>query len=148
MPMAEDAVRQAVLAEARTWIGTPYRHQASLRGSGCDCLGLVRGVWRALYTHEPEAVPAYSAIWAEAGKTETLLNAATRHMQPLAIADAMPGDLLVFRWRVHVPAKHVGIMSGPARMIHAQENACVCDVALSDWWQRHIAGAFQFPIPR
>ena len=146
--MAEDAVRQAVLAEARTWIGTPYRHQASLRGSGCDCLGLVRGVWRALYTHEPEAVPAYSATWAEAGKTETLLNAATRHMQPLAIADAMPGDLLVFRWRVHVPAKHVGIMSGPARMIHAQENACVCDVDLSDWWQRHIAGAFQFPIPR
>ena len=37
-----------VIAEARSWIGTPYRHQASLKGVGCDCLGLVRGVWRAL----------------------------------------------------------------------------------------------------
>ncbi|MEM1422329.1 MAG: peptidase P60, partial [Pseudomonadota bacterium] len=34
--------------EASRWIGTPYRHQASLRGVGCDCLGLLRGVWRAL----------------------------------------------------------------------------------------------------
>jgi NlpC/P60 family putative phage cell wall peptidase len=34
-------------AEARAWIGTPDRHQASLKGMGCDCLGLVRGVWRA-----------------------------------------------------------------------------------------------------
>ena len=31
---------------ARGWIGTPYLHQASCRGIGCDCLGLVRGVWR------------------------------------------------------------------------------------------------------
>jgi NlpC/P60 family putative phage cell wall peptidase len=31
---------------ARGWIGTPYRHQASLKGVGCDCLGLLRGVWR------------------------------------------------------------------------------------------------------
>ena len=145
--MTDDALRQAVLAEVRQWIGTPYRHQASLRGAGCDCLGLVRGVWRAIYTHEPEPVPAYSPAWAEAGKTETLLEAAFRHMRPVGIADALPGDVLVFRWRAHVPAKHVGIVSAPGRMIHAQENACVCEVALSDWWLRHIAGAFQFPSP-
>ena len=39
--------RRAILTEARDWIGTPYQHQASLKGAGCDCLGLVRGVWRA-----------------------------------------------------------------------------------------------------
>jgi NlpC/P60 family putative phage cell wall peptidase len=38
----------------------------SLRGIGCDCLGLLRGVWRAVYGKEPEAVPAYSSDWAEA----------------------------------------------------------------------------------
>jgi len=37
-----------IVAEARRWIGTPYRHQASLIGVGCDCLGLVRGIWRAV----------------------------------------------------------------------------------------------------
>ena len=46
-----------IVREARTWLGTPYLHQASVRGAGCDCLGLVRGVWRALYGREPEAVP-------------------------------------------------------------------------------------------
>ena len=35
-----------VIAIARSWLGTPYHDQASLRGVGCDCLGLARGVWR------------------------------------------------------------------------------------------------------
>ena len=42
-----DDPRARVVAEARMWIGTPYVHQASALGAGCDCLGLVRGVWRA-----------------------------------------------------------------------------------------------------
>jgi NlpC/P60 family putative phage cell wall peptidase len=41
--------RTRIIAEARAFIGTPYRHQASLQGVGCDCLGLVRGVWRAIH---------------------------------------------------------------------------------------------------
>ena len=48
-----------VVAAARHWRGTPYHDQASRRGVGCDCLGLVRGVWAALEGHEPEPVPAY-----------------------------------------------------------------------------------------
>ena len=56
MPLA----RATIVAEARAWIGTPYRHQGSLKGIGCDCLGLVRGVWRAVAGAEPEAVPAYA----------------------------------------------------------------------------------------
>ena len=43
-----------ILTEARSWIGTPYRHQASLKGIGCDCLGLLRGVWRGVMGEEPE----------------------------------------------------------------------------------------------
>src|SRR3989338_4143365 len=56
---ATPLTRQAIVAAARSWIGTPYRHQASLKGAGCDCLGLVRGVWRELYGDEPEAPPPY-----------------------------------------------------------------------------------------
>lgn len=54
-----------VVALARAWIGTPYVHQASKLGGGCDCLGLIRGVWREVYGHEPESIPAYSADWSE-----------------------------------------------------------------------------------
>jgi NlpC/P60 family putative phage cell wall peptidase len=65
--MSDTKVTRADIAcEARRWIGTPYRHQASLHGVGCDCLGLVRGVWRAFYGDEPEVTPAYASDWAEA----------------------------------------------------------------------------------
>ena len=33
-----------IVMAARGWIGTPYVHQASCRGAGADCLGLIRGV--------------------------------------------------------------------------------------------------------
>ncbi len=46
-----------IVASARGWIGTPYVHQASTKGAGCDCLGLLRGVWREINGAEPESVP-------------------------------------------------------------------------------------------
>lgn len=49
-----------VVIAARRWIGTPYVHQAALRGAGADCLGLVRGVWREVLGEEPEPVPPYT----------------------------------------------------------------------------------------
>ena len=54
-----------VVGAARGWIGTPYVHQASVRGAGCDCLGLLRGVWREVIGAEPETPPAYTPDWAE-----------------------------------------------------------------------------------
>ena len=57
--------RPEVVTAARGWIGTPYVHQASVRGAGCDCLGLLRGVWRELIGPEPEVVPPYTMDWSE-----------------------------------------------------------------------------------
>jgi NlpC/P60 family putative phage cell wall peptidase len=134
-----------IITAARGWSGTPYRHQASLRGVGCDCLGLIRGVWRDIYGEEPEAAPPYSSDWAESGGDEALADAARRHMKEIAIAAAAPGDVLLFRWRNHLPAKHAGLLVGGTRMIHAQEGAVVAEISLSNWWQRRIAFAFRFP---
>ncbi len=64
-----------IVSAARCWIGTPYRHQASLRGAGCDCLGLVRGVWREVIGPEPETVPAYTRDWSEPQGEEALQRA-------------------------------------------------------------------------
>src|SRR5918911_509795 len=103
--------RSAIVAEARAWIGTRYRHQASLKGAGCDCLGLVRGVWRACVGDEPEALPPYAADWAEAGGEETLADAAFRHLVPIARQNFGAGDVLLFRWRDGLVAKHAAIAS-------------------------------------
>ena len=108
MSVAAGITRAAIVAEVATWIGTPYRHQASLKGVGCDCLGLVRGVWRALYGAEPEPLPPYTADWAEPG--DRLLAAARRHFREREPGRMRSGDLLVFRWRPAMAAKHVGIL--------------------------------------
>ncbi|WP_127090124.1 NlpC/P60 family protein [Aquabacter cavernae] len=138
-------VRAAIVAEARGWIGTPYLHRASVRGAGADCLGLVRGVWRAVVGPEPEALAPYAPDWAEAGRAETLALTALRHMRAVPLEEAAPGDVLLFRFRAHLPAKHAAILSAPARMIHAYDGACVCEGDLAPWWHRRLAFAFAFP---
>jgi NlpC/P60 family putative phage cell wall peptidase len=137
--------RDAIVAEARSWIGTTYRHQASLKGVGCDCLGLVRGVWRAVCGDEPEAVPAYSRDWAEAARCETLALAAGRHMIAVPGMQFRPGDVLLFRWRAGLVAKHAAIATAPDKMVHAHDGAAVTEVAIAPWWRRRLAFAFRFP---
>src|ERR1700754_5341655 len=99
----------AIVAEARGWIGTRYCHQASLKGVGCDCLGLVRGVWRACVGDEPETAPPYAPDWAEAKGEESLTNAALRHLIPVARENFASDDVLLFRSRVCYVAKNVAI---------------------------------------
>ncbi|MEC9433026.1 MAG: NlpC/P60 family protein [Pseudomonadota bacterium] len=141
--------RAAVIAAARGWLGTPYRHQASARGAGADCLGLVRGVWREAVGAEPEAPPAYSPDWSEPSREERLMAAALRHMTPVAPEAARPGDALLFRMRERGPAKHLGILieAGPteARMIHAYSGRGVVSSSLGPSWRRRLVAAFSFP---
>ncbi|KQZ14297.1 peptidase P60 [Mesorhizobium sp. Root554] len=140
--------RQAIVAETRGWIGTVYRHQGSDRASGCDCLGLVRGVWRALYSTEAETPPAYPAAWRIADPAETLLNAASRHMLAVPAGEMQAGDLLVFRWDRGLPARHCGILVAPGRLVHAYDAAGkVAECSLAPQWRRRIAGVFAFPEP-
>jgi NlpC/P60 family putative phage cell wall peptidase len=137
--------RSAIVAEARDWIGTPYRHRASLKGVGCDCLGLVRGVWRALCGAEPETAPPYAPDWAEATRREALAEAARRHMSEIDVASFLPGDVVLFRWRNGFAAKHAAIVTAPALMVHAHDGARVAEVAIAPWWRRRLAYAFRFP---
>jgi NlpC/P60 family putative phage cell wall peptidase len=135
-----------IIAEARSWIGTPYRHQASRKGVGCDCLGFLRGVWREVKGAEPELPPAYSADWAEASRAETLADAARRHLTEIPCDAIEPGDILLFRWRAHLPAKHCAILVSDERMIHAHDGAAVAEVYFASWWRRRLAYAFRFRV--
>lgn len=139
------AMDAMVVRAAISWIGTPYRHQASRKAVGCDCLGLVRGVWREIHGAEPETVPAYAPDWAEFGEADRLMAAAGRHLRPRPADDLAAGRLMLFRWRVGTAAKHAGILIGPDRFIHAYEGHAVTVSALVPSWRRRIAGVFAFP---
>lgn len=131
---------------AQTWIGTPYRHQGNTKSVGCDCLGLIRGIWRELYGAEPEAPPAYSRRWAEITRNEPLLAACQRWL--IAVDENTPnqdGMLLLFRWHKGSAAKHLGIMAGADHFIHAYSGQSVLRSSLVPSWRRRIAGRFHFP---
>lgn len=137
-----------IVVAARGWIGTPYRHQASCKGAGCDCLGLLRGVWREVLGAEPEAIPPYTPDWSEPEREERLFEAATRHLSPAGDALA-PGQVLLFRMRANGVAKHLGIVGGTGAtpsFIHAYSGHGVVESPLSAPWRRRIAARFTFPL--
>ena len=157
-----------VIAVARSWLGTPYHDQASLRGVGCDCLGLARGVWREVVGPEPFPIPPYSrdlglvagpeginrssgAIEGgqgpagQTGPREVLADGARAMMPEIAPADAPPGALILFRMMPRVIAKHVGILTSPETFLHAYERLGVIEEPLTSAWRRRVAFAFLFP---
>ena len=137
-----------VVVAARGWIGTPYVHQQATKGAGCDCLGLLRGVWREVRGAEPEAIPAYSMDWSEPQGDERLWAAAARHLRAKPLRDAVAGDVLLFRMRAGSVAKHLGIQgqAGAApSFIHAYAGRGVVESPLSSPWARRIVARFEFP---
>lgn len=134
-----------VVAVARGWLGTPYHDQASLRGVGCDCLGLARGVWREVVGAESFPIPPYSRNWGETGQHEVLAEGVRRMMAEVFIADATPGALVLFRMTPRAIAKHVGILTTTGSFIHSYERLGVIEEVLTPTWRRRIAFAFLFP---
>jgi NlpC/P60 family putative phage cell wall peptidase len=138
-----------IIRVAREWIGTPYRHQASVKGQGCDCLGLLRGVWREVIGDEPEVVPAYTADWSEMGREERLWAAAARNMEAVPVNVTACGQIVLFRMRKGYVAKHLGILTGDEvgfdTIIHAYTGHGVIETPLTHTWARKIVAQFQFP---
>lgn len=137
--------RVQIVRAAEGWIGTPYQHQASRKGAGTDCLGLLRGVWRELCGAEPLAVPPYSPDWAGVEPGDMLMRAARTCLAEIPAGSAREGDVLLFRMGLGAPAKHCAIIAAPGRIIHAYWGRSVCITRLVPWWERRIAAAFSFP---
>ena len=146
--MQPEGMQTRIVAEARGWIGTPYRHQASVRGAGTDCLGLLRGIWREVLGAEPETVPPYTEDWAEPSGREVLREAAGRWLVAKDRGDRAPGDVLLFRMRDGSIAKHLGVaaeIGATASFIHAYSGHGVIESPLSGPWERRIVGRYAFP---
>jgi NlpC/P60 family putative phage cell wall peptidase len=141
--------RNTIVAAARGWLGTAYQHQASCKGAGTDCLGLLRGVWREIYGREPADIPPYTLDWSEPSGEERLWQAATVHLLPVVEAEPIKtGEVLLFRMRTVGVAKHLGIVSraGPhTAFIHAYSKYGVVETSLSLPWRNRVVARFDFP---
>ncbi len=134
-----------VVAAARSWLGTPYHDQASVKSAGVDCLGLARGIWREVVGPEPLSVPPYSRDWGEVMPSEVLAEGAAGWLQPIALGEAGPGSVVLFRMMPSAIAKHVGILTGTTAFIHAFQGIGVIEEEMTLAWRRRLAFAFDFP---
>ena len=139
---------ERVAIEARTWLGTPFRHRASLKGVGCDCLGLVLGVWRAFGTPSAD-VPAYGPDWSVLTDDSALTEGVRDALVEERDKTPLPGHVLLFRTRLVGPARHMGIVSTARRrptFIHAYARFGVVESYLEPHWAKRITGIFSLPL--
>jgi NlpC/P60 family putative phage cell wall peptidase len=91
--------RDRVIAEARTWLGTPYHHHARVKGAGVDCAMLLAEVYAGAGVVPPVAIgPAdYPHDW-HLHRSEELYVAWLERCGAREVQTPAPGDVALFRW--------------------------------------------------
>lgn len=113
------ATREQIVAECRTYIGTPYRHQGRLKHVGVDCAGMLENVALLFdlapgYNHEDGTVCRTNYDRNPDGTLEALLR---QHMVRVPLDERLPGDVALMSW-IRTP-HHIAVFSTPDRIIHA-----------------------------
>ena len=132
-------LREDIVREARSWIGTPYAHQGRIKGVGVDCVGLVIGVARAMGLSEYD-IDGYSRAPDERVFRLHLLD----QMDAIAVSDVRPGDVLMF---APLGRLHLGIVSavGPVSMVHSWAKLrLVCENPLGRLFGGCLRAAFAY----
>ncbi len=116
IPMAAEALaRASVIAEAESWLGTPYHHMGRLKGVGCDCLTLLAAVYAASGIVPAVEIPYYPPDWHLHRSTERYLDGLSAYAREVAAPGA--GDVALFRFGRCF--SHAGIVICWPRLIHA-----------------------------
>jgi cell wall-associated NlpC family hydrolase len=117
--------RAAVIAEARTWLRTPYHHHQCLKGVGVDCAMLLVGVYRACGFVPAEYYPdEYSPEWYLHRDQPLFLEQLERFAKPIAAAAALPADIAMCSFGRH--AAHGLILLDETYALHAyRPHRCV-----------------------
>ena len=136
---------QKIVTLARSWIGTPYHNMTAVKGRGCDCLGLLRGVHAEAYGDMVEAPSYRSRPPRKTSGQETMLEAARHYLVEAPVETRGPAVVLVFRIHPKLVAWHCGIMTTETEMVHSHSGREVYEVTLGERWEPKVVAAFKFP---
>lgn len=120
---SEGVLRARVVAEARRWIGTPYRSCADVLGAGVDCGMLIVRVFVDLGLVEPFDPRPYAQDWHLHRGEERYLGFVAARCRETSAPKA--GDVAVFRYgRCY---SHGAIVTGaaPLAVVHAFQPAAL-----------------------
>lgn len=133
--------RAAVIAAARSFVGTPFRHQGR-SAQGVDCVGLLVCIARALNLPHDD-VTGYTRRAEGMGFLEHFRG----QLVEISLASACAGDVLVFVETVY-PC-HTALLTerhGIPHLIHAHApRRKIIEEPYATAWQAKARFAFRFP---
>jgi cell wall-associated NlpC family hydrolase len=114
----EDQERAAVIAEARSWLGTPYHHMARVKKHGVDCAMLLAEVYERAGVIAHVEVETYSIQWHLHRSEEKLMQTVSQYGHEVEAGKA--GDIVLFKFGRAF--SHGGILVSDGIIVHAQLN--------------------------
>jgi cell wall-associated NlpC family hydrolase len=118
---SSDSQRAAVVAAARSWIGTPYHNCADIKGVGVDCGMLLVRVFVDLKLSAPFDPRPYPVDWHLHRSEERYLGFIFD--RSAEVAQPLPGDVMVFRYGRCYSHGGVVTAASPLRFVHAYYQA-------------------------
>ena len=143
-----EAREQRIVAEARSWVRTPFCHQGRVKGKGVDCIGLVKAAMVASETmpnDEAAAIEHDFRGYSRLPDGKSLPEVLRRVADQVAWPERRPGDIVLFVWEQNKP-QHVAVLTGvdPAYMVHAHARARKCgEQRVDDEWLARLYGLYR-----
>lgn len=139
--------RDAIVKETKEWCGTKWQHQASLKGIACDCVGLIRGVYRELTGKEIQTTMDYPATWHLFKEEERLLGECRKYAgEEIEFNDILPGDIITFSFKPRFVDHHIGIFLGDGMFAHSYlDVGKVVINRFDETWMARVRHCFRFP---
>lgn len=129
--MTEEEQREAVVAEAESWVGTPYHHIARIKGVGVDCATLSGEVYARAGIVPPQEIPFYPAQWFLHRSAELYMEHVQRYATEFN-GPMKPGDLVLFKIGRCFAHGAIVTRSGWPNIIHADIECGLVLVARAD----------------
>lgn len=135
------STRADIVAEARTWLGTPFVHQGRAKGRAVDCLGLVACVGSALGLTAAEHVERTD--YGRIPNPRRMRAELQAHLDEIPVAFAGEGDVVHMAWTRQ--PMHLGILTDVG-ILHAYSAIpAVVEHPLDDAWRGRIRFAYRYP---
>lgn len=114
-PLAIAVKRDEIVAEAFSWIPTPFHDMAGVKGVGVDCIHFAKAVYVAVGLVPDFTIEPYKPQWFMHRDEPLMLMGIAKHARQ--VDRGLPGDLEMYNFGRH--AAHCAIVVDEHTLIHA-----------------------------
>lgn len=135
--MNELETRKKIVAEARSWVGTPHKHYTMKKGLGVDCGLFIMGVYHNVGVIKAEMPKFYPHDWAYHGPIgEVFLGIIEKYCLEIPKEQLKMGDTIVYRFGKCL--SHGSILIEGDMVVHSEVNigVTITNRKNTNWYKR------------